>query len=372
MMVPILFPLQPRQSSPSSETCQLISCKSWGFAENRCLAALFLHVSITQWMSDSNTTKALWIRAGDLQRKTFSLQTKIWDSVAGDVHSLCCGCPFWACMPALLAVISLPCKYMQRGCVSPRSAIADSSCSCFYPQSWISAGCQKTRGPAGPLCWNGTTTPRPRAVRGSGTAAAGATRTDLTRRKNVTKFVSLVSSTCVAGEGPGRSLAFPVWCKAVVSLLVVLGTPQQVLTINSIYPPSIPCTASHAHTHTKISFIFLFFIKPFQVTSTLVWWRRWEHRASDLSTDTSGTARSISCCHLAPIEAKGIDYLALYYFMLSTSEQTLKKAFCCMTYQYGAKLFVDWVLHVSGLYCIALTLPNIYLIADGCCVWTCL
>lgn len=33
-----------------------------------------------------------------------------------------------------------------------------------------------------------------------------------------------------------------------------------------------------------------------------------------------------------------------------------------MTYQYGAKLFVDWVLHVPGLYCIASTLPNIYLL----------
>lgn len=153
-----------------------------------------------------------------------------------------------------------------------------------------------------------------------------------------------------------------LWCSGLRS-----KSWQLTLFIFPQYPAQLPM-----HTHKKISFIFLFFIKPFQVTSTLVWWRRWEHRASDLSTDTSGTARSISCCHLAPIEAKGIDYLALYYFMLSTSEQTLKKVFCCMTYQYGAKLFVDWVLHVSGLYCIALTLPNIYLIADGGCVWTCL
>ena len=93
MMVPILFPLQPSQSSPSSETCQLISCKSRGFADSRCRAALFLRLSIAPWMHDSNTAEGLRIRAGDLQRKTFSLQTERWDLVPGDVQSLCCGCP---------------------------------------------------------------------------------------------------------------------------------------------------------------------------------------------------------------------------------------------------------------------------------------
>lgn len=80
MMAQILFPLQPRQPSPSSETGQLISCR----------AAL----GIAPWMPDSNQAEGLWIRAGDLQRKTFSLRTKRWDLVTGDVQSLRCGCPF--------------------------------------------------------------------------------------------------------------------------------------------------------------------------------------------------------------------------------------------------------------------------------------
>lgn len=215
MMVPILFPLQPSQSSPSSETCQLISCKSRGFADNCCCGALFLYFSITPWMHDNNMAEGLWLRAGDLQTKTFSLQTKRWDLVTGDVQSLCCGCPFQSCMPALLAGIFLPYKYIQRGCVSPRSAIADSSWSCFYLQSQISAGCKKMRGPAGTLCWNGITTLRPRAAPGSGMAAAEATRTDLTHRKNVKKFASLVSSIHAAGEGasqvPGISSPVHGW-----------------------------------------------------------------------------------------------------------------------------------------------------------------
>lgn len=81
MMVQTLFPLQPNESSPSSETCQLISCKSRGSADKRCRAALFLHLSITLGLHDRNRAEGLWMRAGvllgkDIQRKTFSLQTK--------------------------------------------------------------------------------------------------------------------------------------------------------------------------------------------------------------------------------------------------------------------------------------------------------
>jgi len=65
-MVQIYFPLQPIQSSLTSETCQLISCKSSGFAGKRCLAALFLHLSIAPWLHDSNTAEGLWMRSGVL------------------------------------------------------------------------------------------------------------------------------------------------------------------------------------------------------------------------------------------------------------------------------------------------------------------
>lgn len=40
-VVPVLLPLQPSQSFPSPETCQLISYRSKGFADNHCHAPLY-------------------------------------------------------------------------------------------------------------------------------------------------------------------------------------------------------------------------------------------------------------------------------------------------------------------------------------------
>lgn len=131
MMVPIVLPLQPSQSSPSSETCQLNSYRSKRFAANHCHATLPLHRS---WMHGSNTEEDLCTRAGDLQGKSFSLQGKGWDLVTGDVHSLCCGCPFSACIPAL------PCRYTQkRPCFTQEWLLTTVAPAFFHSHGYLPA-----------------------------------------------------------------------------------------------------------------------------------------------------------------------------------------------------------------------------------------
>lgn len=140
LVVPAFLPLQPSQSSPNSETCQLISYRSKGFADNHCHDTLFLHRS---WMHGSNTGGKLTCAPG-LHKFLFSgergfLQRKRWDLVTGDVCAV----------DAFLSLRSSPA--LQTHCASPRSA-TDCCCSFFSPQSWISAGCRRTRAPAGALC----------------------------------------------------------------------------------------------------------------------------------------------------------------------------------------------------------------------------
>lgn len=82
LVVPALLPLQPSQSSSSSETCQLISYRSKGFADSHCHATLFLHRSR---MHGSNTGGKLTCAPG-LHKFLFSrergfLQRKRWDLV---------------------------------------------------------------------------------------------------------------------------------------------------------------------------------------------------------------------------------------------------------------------------------------------------
>lgn len=141
-MVPILLPLQPSQSSPSSETCQLISYRSKGLADNHCHAALFLHRS---WMHGSSSGGDLCTRAGHLQGKIFSLQRKRWDLVPEMCTVYAADALSW------LAFQPCPADTLRKGCASPGSA-TDHCCPRFFPQSWISAGCRRTRAPAGPLC----------------------------------------------------------------------------------------------------------------------------------------------------------------------------------------------------------------------------
>lgn len=180
LVVPALLPLQPSQSSPSSETCQLISYRSKGFADSHCHAALFLRRSR---MHGSNTGGKLTCAPG-LHKFLFSrergfLQRKRWDLVT-EMSVL------WMPFLSLRSSPALPTH-----CASPRSA-TDCCCFFFFPQSWISAGCRRTRAPAGTLCWSGTTTPRPRAAPASGTVAVAAMRTGSTRRKNVKNSACLV------------------------------------------------------------------------------------------------------------------------------------------------------------------------------------
>lgn len=153
-----------------------------GICRQHSHATLFLH---SCWMYGSNTADKQTCASGLVTSRDRGSLCKERDGIKSQEM-----CTVRA-VDALSQLVFQPCR---KGCASPRSA-TDPCCSHFFPQSWISAGFRRRRAPAETLCWNGTTTPRPRAVPASGTAAAAATRTGSTRRKNVKNSASLVRGT---------------------------------------------------------------------------------------------------------------------------------------------------------------------------------
>jgi len=105
--------------------------------------------------------------------------------------------------------------------------------------------------------------PRPKAVPGSGTAAAEAMRTDLTQRPIVKKFACLVSSVRVAGEGASQVPGVSSLVHGCSDIRVVV-----VLAIN-FFP--LPQYHARLPMFEITSFIFSVSTKSFQIISTLAW-----------------------------------------------------------------------------------------------------